>query len=154
MNRRFTNLTHVALSPGERELARGHALTISGLLSSKIVADRRIILGWPHCPFKVPFHIDDFWFTVCVSDCTFRIDGTHKKGAGVSSGFSASIKLPERAWGNTKRLDPLSTEVGLDLYAPKDQSMIPLQAVFLNESVRSILQEIDFSPVHEVFLSG
>jgi hypothetical protein len=151
---RFTNLTHVPLSPGERELAREHARSIASLLSSRVIVDRRIILGWAHCPFKVPFHLEDFWFTVCVSDCTFRIDGNHKKGTGVFTGFCASIKSPESTWGKTRRVVDLSAEVGLDLFAPKDQSTDLLRPVFLDKSVSSILRQIDFSPVHEVFLNG
>jgi hypothetical protein len=151
---RFTNLTHTPLSPSERELAREQARLIASLLCSKVVADRRIILGSPHCPFKVPFHLEDFWFTVCVSDCSYRIEGNHKKGAGVSTGFSASIKAPERTWGKTKRVDDLSAEIGLDLFAPKDQSADFLHSVLLEKSVRSILRQIDFTPIYQVFLNG
>ena len=154
MSGRFTNLTHTPLSPSERELAREHAHSIASLLSSKVLADRRIILGTPHCPFKVPFHLEDFWFTVCVSDCTYRIDGNHKKGAGVATSFSASIKAPERTLGKTKHVDDLSAEISLDLFASSDQSTEYLRRVILERNVRSILREVDFAPVHSVFLNG
>jgi hypothetical protein len=141
------------LLPEERELARQHAHSIADCLSSKVVSDRQLIQGEPHCPFKIPYHLDDFWFTIRVSDCTYGIVGNHKRGAGIFTGFCASLKKPVPSM-TQKRVDELSMVLGVDLFVPKDESSARVKPVFLAETVRTALRNIDFAPVSYVFLNG
>ena len=137
-----------------RAAARSDACEVADLLRSKVVTHRRKFLGEAAYPYKVPFHSEDFWFTVLLSDCTYEFTGTHKRGYAVPARFCLSFKAPFETMLTTTYVQSWSDVLGVSAYKrdgmPED---LPTPQL-LGESLHPLFYEIDFSPVRRVFLNA
>lgn len=138
-----------------KALARNHAQKIAALLDSKVVAHHKIIVGEAQCPYKVPFHTGDFWFTVLVSDCTCQFKGNHKRGYGAPpSKFCVSFKAAWPTMLTTTKLVSLSHDLGVPVFTCEDkQEEVPADQMQA-DPLRTLFKQIDFSPVHLAFLNA
>ena len=137
----------------DRKFVRSHAKEVAALLGSKVVSHRRVILDLPECPYKVPFHTDDFWFTLLLSDCDYLFNGQHKRGLGHDARFCVSLKSPYRSMFARTHYSQLSSLLGTPVYGPAKQPEQAVSGYFLREPVASILRQIDFAPLRFVFLN-
>ena len=141
------------LRPVETRVARRHAAEVAELLGSKAASNRAFVLGEALCPYKVPFHSEQFWFTVLVSDLTFEFRGNHKRGSGVPTPFCLTLKAPWKTMLATTPVPVLSRALGIDVYASELTSQAVPTALLLDAPIRTSLREIDFTPVERVFLN-
>jgi len=141
-------------SPEERAVARQHAVEIARLLGSKAVSYRRVTLGEPRCSYRVPFHADDFWFKVLVSDTDFMFTGEHRRREAFTVPFCAALKHPWRNMVATTLLPDLSDELGVYVYVPKDVTEAAVSARLLFPTVQTLVSQLDFAPVRLLFINS
>jgi hypothetical protein len=143
----------VTPSPAMRAVAREHALEIARLLQSKAVSHRRLAAGEPHCSYRVPLHVGDFWFKVLVSDAEFVFTGEHRRRESFRVPFCASLKHP---WSNlvtNTHLPEVSAELGMAVYTQERVSEESVASGVLTSAVRKHIGQIAFAPIQVFFLN-
>lgn len=141
-------------SPEERAAARQHALAVAHLLDSEAISYRRITLGEPRCSFRVPFHAEDFWFKVLLSDTDFVFTGEHRRRDALSVPFCAALKHP---WHNvmaTTLLPRISEELGYSVYSTESFREAAVSARLLTPAVRTIVRQLDLAPIRLLFINS
>ena len=134
--------------------AQRHARAIADALDSKVVSNQRYVLGDALCPYKVPFHSDEFWFTIFVSDLTYEFRGNHKRGCAVPARFCVTLKEPWETMLTTTPVPLLSRPLGVEVFSSDDFISTLPTATLLGEPSLILLRQIDFAPVRRVFLNA
>jgi hypothetical protein len=141
-------------SPEDRAVARRHAAEIARLLDSEAVSYRRITLGEPQCSYRVPFHAEDFWFKVLVSDTDFVFTGEHRRRESFTVPFCASLKQGWQNLAATTLLPRLSAELGISVYTSKRFTEADVSSRVLTPAVRKLVRQLDLAPVRLLFLNS
>jgi hypothetical protein len=148
-----TNLEN-SPEPPNRVVARGHAVEIAHLLDSKSISYRRRTSGEPVCLYRIPFHTEDFWFKVLVSDTDYIFTGEHRRQNSFSVPFCAAIK---NGWKNlraTEHLAALSSKLGFPIYTIERSSEIVVSKKLLEPKTLKLLSQIDLVPVRLFFINS
>src|SRR5690242_2160164 len=98
-----------SLDPESRAIARRNAVELAKLLNSKVLSYRRIVIGEPRCIYRVPFHNENFWFKVLMSETDFVFTGQHRRCGAFTVPFLAALKQPDRNVGAAVYLSTMST---------------------------------------------
>ncbi len=141
-------------SPEDRAIARQHAAEIARLLDSKAVSYRRVTIGEPRCFYRVPFHAEDFWFKVLVSDTDFVFTGEHSRQRSFIVPFCASFKKGWLNLGTITHLPKLSAELGVSVYTQEHHTEATVSSLLLSSSVRKIFQRLNFVPIRLFFINS
>jgi hypothetical protein len=141
-------------SPEERAAARGHAVEIARLLDSEAVSYRRITIGQPQCSYRVPFHANDFWFKVLVSDTDFVFTGEHRRREAFTVPFCAALKHPWRNMVATTHLPRVSDELGVAVYSPENFTEAAISVHLLTPAVAALIRRLDFVPIGLLFINS
>jgi hypothetical protein len=140
--------------PPDRVIARGHSVVLAGLLNSKAISYRRRILGEPVCLYRIPFHTEEFWFKVLISDTDYIFSGEHRKGDAFSAPFCAAIKHGWRNLQVTERLTTLSAKLGFSVYTIKGSSESIVFKKLLEPHTHKLLSQIDLYPIRLFFINS
>ena len=141
-------------SPEERATARRHAVEIARLLDSEAVSYRRLTIGQPHCSYRVPFHIENFWFKVLVSDTDFILTGEHRRRGAFAVPFCAAVKHPWKNMVATTLLSRVSDELGVTVYAPERFTEAAVSSHLLTPAVAALIRRVDFPPIRLLFINS
>jgi hypothetical protein len=142
------------LDPESRLIARRNARELAEILKSKVLSHRRICIGEPRCPYRVPFHNEDFWFTVLVSETDFVFTGEHRRRGAFTVPFCVSLKQPHRSVGATIHLSSVSTKLGLPVYAIDASKESAVSARLLAPEVRGSIRKLDLAPIRSILLNA
>jgi hypothetical protein len=137
-----------------RRAARTKALFVADALGSKVVSHRGLTVGEPHCPYRVPFHCGDFWFSIYVAESAYVFAGEHRRREAFAAGFSVAIKRPNKTMLLDTRMPSLSHTLGCDVYMDRDSPKAEAERVLLGPSVREIFRRTDLGPVQMFFLNS
>lgn len=140
--------------PVDRSVARSRARDIAGLLGTRAVAHDKNSWGEPSCPYKIPLHADDFWFSIFVSDTTYRFTGNHKRGHGEPAHFCLTLKTPWLNMHTTEHNPVLSREFQVPVFLATHMPPDAAQHLQQCESFRQLLKKVDFSSISRVFLNA
>lgn len=141
-------------SPEERAASRRHAVELARLLNSNAVSYRRITIGQPQCPYRVPFHADDFWFKVLVSDSDFVFTGEHRRREAFTVPFCAALKHPWRTMVATTYLPRVSDELGVAVYSSERFTEAAISASLLAPAAAALVRRMDFPPISRLFINS
>jgi len=141
-------------SPEERASARRHAVEIARLLNSEAVSYRRITIGQPKCSYRVPFHAEDFWFKVLVSDTDFVFTGEHRRREAFTVPFCAALKHPWRNMVATTHLPRVSDELGVAVYSQKTCTDAAISEHLFKPTVAALISRLDFTPIRLLFINS
>lgn len=141
-------------SPEERAAARRQAVEIARLIGSKTVSYRRITIGEPRCSYRVPFHAEDFWFKVLVSDTAFVFTGEHRRREAFTVPFCAAIKNPWRNMVATTLRSRVSDELGVAIYSPENITEAAVSAHLLTPACSRLLRQLDFAAIRLLFINS
>lgn len=137
----------------DRKTAQQHAKAIAGLLSSKVFSYQRKNLGYPQCHYRIPFHVEEFWCKILVSDNAYVFTGEHKRANAFSCSFCAAVK---NGWGNMDaktHLPNLSLKLGVDIYTQPNRSESLLSSVLLSSDIKKLVGSIDFEPISLCYMN-
>jgi hypothetical protein len=141
-------------NPEERAAARRHAVEIARLLDSGAVSYRRITIGEPQCSYRVPFHAEDFWFKVLLSDKDFVFTGEHRRRDAFTVPFCAALQQSWRNMGATTHLPRVSDELGVAVYAPERFTETAISVHLLTPGVAALVRRLDFAPISLLFVNS
>ena len=122
-------------------MARQNAVDVAHLLGSKAVSYRRIVVGEPRCLYRIPFHAEDFWFKVLVSDTDFIFTGEHRRRESFTVPFCATIKDSWQNLGATTLLPALTAELGIPVYTQAGHSEGTVSSYLLSPVIFKFIRE-------------
>ena len=146
--------SYVPPEPPDKRVARVHALDVASRLGSKVISHRAYTFGEPQFCYRVPFHAEDFWCTLYLSDPAYKFRINPKRDA--DSTFCASLK---REWLITvglkvaKILPVVSKELGVDVFTTEYLDERCIAQRLLAPRVKTLLTRIEFPPVRLFFIN-
>ena len=140
----------------DRHIARENATGVAQILGATRKSNSRAVIGERFCPYKVPLHTSDFWFTLFISDATFGIEANHKRPTpevAACGGFALYFKRkPGWVLRPSRRLPKVSRVLGVGVFADVDDDENMVTKLLLHGEIMKNLQTIDFRGVSEFFV--
>ena len=147
MRSSFENLTPAA----DRALSRLHAKKIAEALGSKVVRERKTVIGEPTCDYKVPCHLVDFWCKAKISEVTVLFQSNHKMSAPTPFCFSLA---PWRNMATDIEVAAAGPLIGQSVFRTHDMDEQPLLESLADARVRAELGAIVREGVTFLFCSS
>jgi hypothetical protein len=140
--------------PTNRATAKQQAARLATGLKSKPVSFRQVRLGEPEWHYKIPLHVNEFWFKVLVSDEFCLLEGEHRRRDAFSFEFCAAIKTPDRVGNTTQHLMAVSATLGFNVYTLPQCSEQFITDTLLSPAIRTILTQLDCRPLRGLYLNS
>jgi len=139
--------------PTDRKLSRQAAEVVAGLLGSKVVSDRQIVIGEPQCHYAVRLNTEHFWFGARFSPSIYVTGGTHKRIGNAVVPFFASLKMPDRRMLADTLLPRASAELRIPVFVSEIGHGPIASEILCSAEVRERIGELDFQTIRTFLIS-
>jgi hypothetical protein len=138
----------------DRVVAKRNATAVATALASKRLIYSGQVVGDPQFLYRVPYHPDDFWFTILLSDLNFGVRGQRRINPVLKQHFDVAFTHPSPGLCLTTPYPVISRELGRVVYGMPGVAEDKAARVLLTPRIRGLLDNIDFGVIHKFILNS
>jgi len=134
----------------DRTALRKSVVELAARFGSKVMQNRKTVLGENCAPYKIPLHTEEFYCFVLPSEATYRFTAECRKQKGEVADFAVNLMVQV---GYTEYCPSISESLGVPVYGNKLFTEADIAARFLTPKLGGLLHRIDFAPISHFLLS-